>query len=352
MARLTLDKLRRSLATGAPAPTYYIYGGEGVLKDEAISLILTRALEPGTRDFNLDSFSAQQLDPAELPAACSTLPMMAERRVVLLRDIEAWKRKSKAKTPAVQYLDRPMTDTVLVMVQSNDDDPDDELASRSVSVECAAPTGDQLESWVDNRLATHGVLLEPAAREHLIRATGGDLGLLTGEIQKLGGLATDRPIDVDTVGALVGVRFGETAEDWRDAVVRDDTARASTLIPRLLETTSVSGVRLVAMLGTSLLVLQWARATAERDRIRDAALASRIRTELLFRARPNIGNYDPVSKLFAQVVGRWPVPRLRAAIAALLDADLALKNTTISDDGGILTDLVLTLGESRVKRVA
>ena len=187
--------------------------------------------------------------------------------MVVLRDVEAWKRKSKAKAPAMQYLDRPMPETVLVMVQGNDDDPDDELASRAVSVECVAPTGDQLESWLDDRLATHS--RGPGARRHAntcIRATGGDLGLLTAEVQKLSGLVTDRPIDLDTVGALVGVRFGETADDWRDAVLRDETARAVTLIPRLLETPGVSGVNLVSALGTSLLLLQWARATAERDR--------------------------------------------------------------------------------------
>jgi DNA polymerase-3 subunit delta len=352
MPRLSLDKLRRALDAAAPAPAYYIHGGEGVLKDEAVTLILARALDAGTRDFNLDSFSAQQLDPAALPAACATLPMMAARRVVVLRDVEAWKRKSKAKAPAVQYLDRPMPETVLVMVQGNDDDPDDELASRAVSIECVAPTGDQLESWLVDRLAMHNVAVEPAAREHLIRATGGDLGLLTAEVQKLSGLVADRPIDLDTVGALVGVRFGETADDWRDAVLRDETARAVKLIPRLLETPGVSGVKLVTALGTSLVALQWTRAIAERDRVRDAALTARIKNDLLFKARPNVGSYDLVAKLFAQVVGRWPLLRLREGIAAALDADIALKNTTISDEGGILTDLVLTLGASRAKQVA
>lgn len=352
MPRLAFDKLRRSLDAAPPAPAYYIHGNEGVLKDEALGLILARALDPGTRDFNLDTFSAQQLEPAELPARCATLPMMAERRVVVLRDVEAWQRKGKAKAPAVRYLERPMTDTVLVMVQGNDDDPDDELAAHCVSVECAAPTGDRLASWLDDRLAAQGVAVAPEAREHLIRATGGDLGLLTAEVQKLGGLETDGPIDVDTVSALVGVRFGETADDWRDALLRDETARALTLIPRLLETSGVSGVKLVIALGTALLAVQWARATAEQYRIRDVALANRIKSELLFKVRPNVGSYEPVSRLLAEVTGRWPMSRLRIATRAALDADIALKSTTISDEAGILADLVLALGASRARKAA
>jgi DNA polymerase-3 subunit delta len=352
MPRVTFSRLASSLKSGPAAPAYYIHGAEGILKDEALALILNRALDPGTRDFNLDVLSAQQIDPAELAAACATLPMMAERRVVVLRDVEAWKRKSKAKQPAVQYLEHPMLDTVLVMVQGNDDDPDDELASRSTAIECIAPVGDQLESWLDERLVMHSVQVVPEAREHLIRATGGDLGLLAAEVQKLGGLQVTGPIDANTVGDLVGVRFGETVDDWRDAVLRDETSRALALLPKLLETTGISGVKLVTQLGTSLVVMRWARATAERRKIRDAALARVVKSDLLFKVRPGVGSYDPFVRVVGEVVGRWSQPRLTTAIAAVLQADMALKQTTISGEGGIVTDLILTLATSRARRAA
>lgn len=352
MPRLAFSRLAPSLKSSPPAPVYYIHGAEGILKDEALSLILGRVLDPATRDFNLDILSAQQLDPAELASACATLPMMAEHRVVVVRDIEAWKRKSKAKQPAVQYLEHPMLDTVLVIVQGNDDDPDDELASRATTIACIAPVGDQLEAWLDERLAASGVAVVPEAREHLIRATGGDLGLLTAEVQKLGGLEGSGPIDAATVGDLVGVRFGETADDWRDAVLRDETSRALALVPKLLETTGVSGVKLATQLGSSLLALRWARATAEQRKIRGPALAAKVKSDLLFKVRPPVGSYDPFAALMGDVVGRWSQARISAAIDAVLRADMALKNTTISDEGGLVTDLVLTLATTRAKRAA
>jgi DNA polymerase-3 subunit delta len=354
MARLiTLDNLRRSLVAGPPAPAYYVHGSEGILKDEAVALILDRALDAGTRDFNLDLCSAQQLDPAGLAAACATLPMMAERRVVVVRDIEAWQRKSTAKQPAVAYLDRPMPDTVLVMVQGNDDDPDEELSSRSTSIKCTAPTGDQLDAWLDGRLAAQAVTIVPAAREHLIRATGGDLGLLGAEVQKLSGLEARGPIDAETVAALVGIRFGETADDWRDAVLGDDVSRALALVPKLLETTGVSGVNLVGLLGTSLLALRWARNAAERKKqLRGASLATSVKNDLLFKVRPRVGSYDPFAHLIGDVVSRWSPARLETAIAAVLRADIALKGNTISDPGGIVTDLVLTIAATRTRKAA
>ena len=87
MPRVTPDQLRRHLAKNAPEGSWYIHGTEPILKDEVVALLIERALDPSLRDFNLDILSAQQLEPDALASACSTLPMMADRRVVVVRDI-------------------------------------------------------------------------------------------------------------------------------------------------------------------------------------------------------------------------------------------------------------------------
>ena len=76
------------------------------------------------------------------------------------------------------------------------------------------------------------------------------------------------------------------------------------------------------------------------------------RQKFCFEMRPLVGSYGPFTDLVANVVDRWTLPRLDAAVQAALTADLALKNTTISTEDGILTDLVLTLAASRARKVA
>ncbi len=349
--RLSPPQLRRALAKAPPAPAYYLHGGEGILKEEVQALILDTALEPSLRDFNLDILSGQQVDPEALAAVCSTLPMMAERRVVVVRDVETWKRKTKAKQAAVAYLQRPSPDTVLVLVQGGDGEADDDLAAHCVAVNCAALTGDALDDWLDARMVSAGITITPDAREHLLRATGGDLGLLAAEVAKLSGLTTSGPIDRETVSSLVGIRFGETPDDWRDAILRDDLATAIRLVPRLLETTGNSGVSLVSLLGTSFITLRWARATAEETKARGSTLAERVK-KLCFDVRPRVGSYGPFAALIADVTPRWSQPRLQAAINATLAADIAIKTTTISDETGIMTDLVLTLATTASRKAA
>ncbi len=263
MPRLTPDRLPAALRKGPLAPVWYLHGSETILKDEAVRTLIDGILDPSLRGFFLDLHSAQQLAPEQHSEICSTLPMMAERRVVVLRDVEAWKRKSKAKQAAVDYLAKPVPDTVLIMVQGNDDDADSELAAHATTVDCSTLVGDALDTWLDARLDAASITLQPDAREHLLRATTGDLGLLAAEVAKLAGLGGGAAIDRDTVGALVGIRYGETVDDWRDAVLRDDFPTAIAVLPRVLEQSGVSGVRLLLTLGASLLMLQWGRATAE-----------------------------------------------------------------------------------------
>ena len=83
-ARMRLIELKK----GELAPLYYLYGTEDVLKEEAIQAILDRALDPSLRDFNLDQRSAGQLDSESLHSLVNTLPMLAERRVAVVRDVE------------------------------------------------------------------------------------------------------------------------------------------------------------------------------------------------------------------------------------------------------------------------
>ena len=43
-------------------------------------------------------------DPDAVEALCTTLPMMSDRRLVVIRDVESWNKKARAKTAVLRYL--------------------------------------------------------------------------------------------------------------------------------------------------------------------------------------------------------------------------------------------------------
>ena len=141
------------------------------------------------------------------------------------------------------------------------------------------------------------------------------LPLLRLELEKLAALGATEPISATQVGELVGIQFGETIFDWRDAVLRRDAARATAMIPRLLGQSGVNAVGLVALLGTSLVAVGVVRAHYDQE-LRGARL-NKAAWDALKNNRPGrIGNWGPFIDLMMGVVGEWPQGRIRRALAA------------------------------------
>jgi DNA polymerase-3 subunit delta len=347
MAAQTFDAFFRSVTKGGgPAPAYYFHGPEDLLKDEALRAILDRALDPSLRDFNLDQRSAGRIDGDELYALCTTLPMMAERRVVVLREVEALKRKPKVRAALLEYLGRPAPDTVLVLVQgANEESEDKDIARAAVAVACVPLTEDRVLKWLDRRAKGLGVELKDDAARHLARAVGGELASLAAELDKLAALPAGEPFTVERVGDLVGVRHGETVFDWRDAVLESRVGPAVRLLGPLLDQAGNSGVKLVTMLGTTLIGVGIARSHYDR-RLRGKALDDAV-FGVIRRIRVfGLLNWGEEKGRWLRWAPDWPAERVAEALRSILAADRALKDTTISDQRGILTDMVLRLATS------
>jgi DNA polymerase-3 subunit delta len=338
-----MDALFRSLNKGEVAPVYYLHGHEDVLKDEAVRMILDRTLDPALRDFNFDQRSAAQLDPEEIHSLCNTLPMLAERRVVLLRDVEGWKRKTKGRAEFLHYLERPSRETVVVLVQGSGEDAEDkELSRGAYTVRFDPLPAERAEKWALRRADQLGLTLDPEAVRHLVRSVGSDLGALQSELAKLASLPSGETLTPERVGELVGIRHGETQWDWREAVLNGETGRAVAILLTVLGQPGVSGVRLVTQLGTALVGLGITRTLYDKGlrgpRLEDAVF------KVLLRHRPyGLLGYKDEAASWARCAPQWPVSRIRAALRAARTTDESLKNTTVSDECGLLTDLVLTM---------
>ena len=345
MAPLTLDALLRGLKKGAPDPVYLLHGDEDVLKDEAVRALLDAAVDPAARDFNLDSRFAADLDAEAFHALVNTPPMLADRRAVVLRGVDQLgKRKSKLRDELLRYLGAPNPTTLLILVSAAGEDPDPEVLRRATSVALAALDPERVPRWVNHHAAKLALTLEPDAVELLVEAVGNDLSTLAREVEKLAGLAADRPATAADVTALVGVRRGETIHDLVDAALERRAAQAAQLVGPVLEQAGMSGVKVLTLLGTHLVGAALARAERDRGtgRLEDAVFRH------LLVARPyGLRGYKDEAARWARCSGLWTAAELSAALRATLAADRALKGTTVTDDRGIVMQLVLGFAAAR-----
>ena len=344
MGALSYDGLLRSLKPGAtPDPVYYFHGDEDVLKDEAVRALIELAVDPSLRDFNVDRRSAADLDPEAFHSLVNTPPMLAPVRVVVLRGIEEVKKTSKVRQELLAYLAAPSPTTVLLLVQNAGTPPDAELGRAATAVAAEPLPPHRVLKWLARRARQLKLQLEPDAAELLVATSGTDLGALAQELEKLAALAIDRPATRDDVTAVVGVRHGETLQDFVDATLERRAADAARLLEPVLEQAGMSGVRMLTALGTALLGTALAR--AELDRVPPPPRLESVILNELRAARPwGVGSWQDTAARWARCATLWSADELRAALHLALTADRALKSSTVSDERGILMQLVLACG--------
>src|SRR4051812_19949231 len=79
------EEFNRFVEKGDVGPLFLLYGDEPYLVERAVKKLLDRAIDPGFRDFNLDVFYGNECKGEDVFGASQTLPMFAERRVVLVK---------------------------------------------------------------------------------------------------------------------------------------------------------------------------------------------------------------------------------------------------------------------------
>lgn len=352
MSRQSYDDLHRALGRGELAPVYYLYGSEEILKEESTRAIVDRALEPHERDFNLDLREAKNLQPEDLHTLVNTLPMMAARRCVVIREIEAWNRKASVREVLLRYLANPSADTVLVLVETAPKDekareykPDEELINRSYAVDVKELSPERVPKWLAHHAKRMGITFGAGAAEHLARAVQNDLGVLRAELDKFLSVADEGPISRERAGELIGIYHGETVEHWVAAILSDGSAEALKLTPRLLEQSGMSGVKMNNALGSGLIGVRIARAMYDKGTRAGAlerALFDRFRQARLY----GFGDWKESAANWSRWAEHWSAPRLRAALRATLENDVKLKSTTLSGEDGLMINLVLQLAQA------
>jgi DNA polymerase-3 subunit delta len=333
------DALKRRSFDGA----YYILGEDEYQKEDAVRQLIEAALDATARDFNLDVRRAGELDGETLGVLLSTPPMMADRRVIVLRDVGSLKKDARKLLD--RYLEKPAPDGLLILVNGANSKPDSSIAAASTPLQFDALTGDRVPRWIAHKASTEfGVTITEAAIELLQAAVGSDLHQLAGELDKLASYVegNSKEVGEDAVSAIVGVRRGETQSDLLDAVADRNLGRALELIPHVLAQPKTTGVSIVMGLSTQMIAIAWARARLDEGTPRGRLgqeYFELLRETGAFTGRP----WGSATAVWTRAAERWTRESLDHALDTLLEADVALKESRVSSEEQLLASVVLSL---------
>lgn len=230
-----LAGLKRDLASTGPRPVYLLTGEDRRDLDRGAGEIQAACVPEELEAFNAARMRGLEDSAEDVAAACEMLPMLGDRRLVLVREPERLKGDLLA---LVAYCKAPCPSTTLVLLPAQLDRRltwVKQIEPACFKVDFATPAGRELEAWIRDELAARSVTIEPAALALLLDLVSAETILLSNELEKLTLARAGNSVTVDDVAMVLG--RSRTTDIWSltNAVEDGDRRAALAALRRLFE---------------------------------------------------------------------------------------------------------------------
>lgn len=314
------------------APLYLFHGEEDFLIEETVDLLLEYAVDASSKSFNLDVIQGGEADVKDVVSHASSFPMMAERRVVIVRDAEKLVATGANRDILLRYLEHPLASTVMVFVTPK---ADMRLAvfkafqERGIVVEFKPLYENLIPGWITKRVAQYGRTITSEASQLMQAYVGRSLREIHNEIDKLLIYVGEKQtIEPDDVNAVVGISKHYNVFELQKAIGQCDPPLAIDILEHMMDA-GESPLGMIVML-TRYFHKLWVLPSLRKQLNSEYELASGLGVRLSF-----IKEYVAASQRFSPT-------RIEEAFALLLEADVTLKST-MEDPRVVMTALVCKL---------
>lgn len=311
--------VEKSFAEQRFAPVYFFHGEENFLIQQAVQYLRACALAEGTADFNWRLFDADDADMAKVKDEIETFPMMAPRRVVLIREVNDL-RESEWQTLS-PLLQNPVETTVLIMTASKIDRRKkimQKLLEQAVSVEFKKPFENQVPGWIRHIAKGHGLSIEDEALQFFHRLVGSQLTEVDGELRKLKDFLGSSRTEItrEDVAQCVSRLKEENVFKFAEHLARGDRPAALLQAVGLLDR-GQSELGIVALSARHFRILLQVK-MGEQQGLSGSRLASHAQIPPYFLADYQRQGRD------------WTIRKLENVLLVLVEAEKALKSSPLS----------------------
>jgi DNA polymerase-3 subunit delta len=325
--------MRPPTASNAQPFVVWVDGDDPTLIAEAVSGVVDEFVGAENRELIVEDHRGEEVDLPTVADSCATAPFLADRRVVIVRDVGRFSTDDVA--PLLTYLKDPLPSTVLVLAGGGGT-----IAPRLAA---AAKAGGRVIStrvaprdahdWLRGRLRGASVRLDGDA-ENLIEAhLGQDINRVGALLEVLSAAygAGARLSSAD-VEAYLGEAGSVAPWDLTDAIDRGRTEEALGALHRLLGGGERHPLVVLAILH---------RHVQSLLRVDDPVIQTESQAAAAMGITKGRSTY-PARKALASA-RRWGSARIGQAIALIADAELDLKGASGCPEDVILDVLVARL---------
>jgi len=321
MNHLEFDRL---LAEGTLPPVLLFEGEEAWLKQQAWQALRQKLLPAGLEELNETLLDAPETDV--LIAAAETMPLMTDRRLVLVRDLPGLTGRGEADDRLTEYLTHAPETVLIVLYCTQKPDARRKIYTtlkKAGAIVTFSPLRDQeLTSFVTRAFRELGKECDERTADFLIFTSGTDTQLLLQEIRKIAAHAGDAAsIHPDDVRLLATPSAETTVFQMVDALVAGQQAKTF----QLLRTQLLYGAERVSIL--ALLLRQFRLMQHIKIMQYDKRDKNFIRSAL---GVPPFA-VDQYIRQASAYTGR----QVRDAVRLCLDTDYAIKSGRLNAEGAL-----------------
>ncbi|MEW6359041.1 MAG: DNA polymerase III subunit delta [Planctomycetota bacterium] len=317
------------LKKSKPLPVYGVYGEEEFLVEQAVGLVKEKVLEgEDPHACCVERDAAEGLSPAAVFDELRTLPFFSKRRVVLVRNAQAFIKDHSESI--LRYLESPSRTGILVLIADSIDSRTrvaKTIESAGALVACKGMREKDAAGWIVAQTTERGKRIAPRACRILLENAGTDLFQLAMHIEKLSIYVGDRQeIAEADVEALVGPDRERASYELGSAVRKKQPAAALKILRDILAGDEDAKFWLVAVLSREIRTL-W---SVKRLMARGAPDAE------IIAAAPFARTW---LSAYMQEVRPFAPDELRRKYRLLLDADL--RNKTGAMDAALALECLV-----------
>ncbi len=336
MAMMDESALKSHLKIGIPGRVYFITGEDDYLKQQYVEKIVKLTLDGGGNDFNLHRFNGKDLDMDELATAVDQLPLMSQRKCVVVHDLDMGAMASAEHDKLLELL-ADLPDTCALIFWYSGVTPSLSAAKVKKALELIKQAGHVVQLGHRDAATLTRMLCDGAKRRDsalsidlarlLLERCGNDLNLLMGELEKLCAYARGRDITQKDIECMAVRTLDSSAYDLVRAVNRQNSDRAFALLDEL----AVQKVEPILILGAM------ASSYINMYRAKSGVIAGISPVD--FAKRLGVKRPDTF-KYAASDASRLELSQLRRALDILDRADHLLKTSRC--DGRVVLEQAVT----------
>ena len=235
------EQLKNDLKQKSPARFYVLYGEEDYLRRYYAEQLKKQLLDELTEDFNFHRLTTENFSLQTLSDSLEALPMMAERSMVLVEEVDLFELPESDRERLTAMLADVPEYCCLVLTYA-DFKPDkrkkklwDAIEKNAVLAEFRYQCESDLRAWIARHFRALGKQIAPELCTYLLQQCGLSMTRLDGEIQKICAFSGAETVVRADIDAVVEPTLDAVVFQLTDALAQRDFGAALERLQVLLK---------------------------------------------------------------------------------------------------------------------